>query len=147
MAQVRLADSSLIPVNRTGLWEGDLLRPRTQQVFAQAALHYRITPKLEAAYDGRFATADPIVRHENVYAFARYRVQYRKLDLRARPPLPSGLRLLAAMTQVRGALTQKPELVARVSCNREVETGGGAGPAPGDYSPWPREKPRSPSKA
>ncbi len=82
VAQVMLRDSSMIPVNRSGIAERDLINSSAQKFFAQASLHYRITPGLEASYDFRYAQADAVIRYENVYPFENYRSSFHKFQLK-----------------------------------------------------------------
>ncbi|MDP5172465.1 MAG: TonB-dependent receptor [Bacteroidia bacterium] len=81
VANVRLNDSTFIPVNRTGIQEGEIISGAAQKLFVQASLHYRLTPTVEASYDFRTTQSDAIIRYENFYPFENYKSTFHKFQL------------------------------------------------------------------
>ena len=81
-AQVDLGTGELIPINRTGISEQELLDYKIDNLFLQGSLHYRPNDKLEASYDIRYSQADNIIRYENFYPFENFQTLFQKLELK-----------------------------------------------------------------
>ncbi len=74
---------SIGTITRTGLREEDLLDNRNAiTTKADAALHYRITDKVEALYNYRFGGGSSIYQGTEKYALRNFSQQFHKLELR-----------------------------------------------------------------
>ena len=79
---VDLGNGEVVPINRTGLAEKDLLDYEIENLFVQGSIHYRIQDNLEATYDVRYSRADNIIRYENFYPFDNFETLFQKLELK-----------------------------------------------------------------
>ena len=70
-------------INRTGISERDLIDYQINNIKFNAALHYRLTKKIEAIYDYKFAEGDAIIRLTAPFAFRDIRQQLHKVELRS----------------------------------------------------------------
>ncbi|MEM6630987.1 MAG: TonB-dependent receptor [Bacteroidota bacterium] len=81
--QVDLGTGELVPINRSGIPERELLNYEIDNLFLQGSVHFRPNDKLEASYDIRYSRADNIIRYENFYPFKNFQTLYQKLELRS----------------------------------------------------------------
>ncbi|MBC7448489.1 MAG: TonB-dependent receptor, partial [Hymenobacteraceae bacterium] len=82
-------------VARTGYAEHDVADYTFQTIKTDAALHYRLTDKVQLAYTYRFALIDNVYQRSNRFRLADYRLQQH------------GLTLTGGATQVRAFLTNE----------------------------------------
>lgn len=78
---VDLGAEGIVPVNRTGIPERDIVDYDVERLTLQASLHYRISRSVEMVYDFRYARADNIIRYENFYPFTNFENQFHRLEL------------------------------------------------------------------
>lgn len=74
---------SIGTIHRTGWKEGDLLDNKDAKSFkADAALHYRITDKLELSYNYRFGGGSSVYQGSQKYALRDFTQQFHKVELK-----------------------------------------------------------------
>lgn len=71
-------------VRRTGYWERDLVNPIADNLKADVALHYRITPRDEISYSYRIGKMDGIFQRGNKIQLDDVVVQNHKLEYKGR---------------------------------------------------------------
>ncbi len=71
-----------ILVSRTGYDEKDMIDPETKNIKLSGALHYRLTPRLEAILMGYWATGNTVYTGNNRYALKGINIGQYKLELR-----------------------------------------------------------------
>ena len=77
--------SMLVPdqnVSRTGYHEKDIIDPQTKNVKVNAALHYKLTDKIEAQLIGYWATGNTVYTDDNRYALKGIKLGQYKLELK-----------------------------------------------------------------
>ncbi len=72
-----------IPVSRTGYTEAELADPNTVNFKVGAALHYKITPKIEASLMGQFGTGNTIYTGSDRYSLKDLRIGQYKLEFKS----------------------------------------------------------------
>lgn len=75
--------NGLIRPARTGYKEVDLMDYGTQTYKADAALHYRLTDKMELSYTYRFGTGTSIYQGANRYSLKDFMINQHKVELKA----------------------------------------------------------------
>lgn len=82
-AQVDLDGSgALVPINRTGIEEKDIVDYDIEVFKADATLSYRITENIEASYSYRFIQSDAILRHTTIYPLVNFRQNFHKAEIK-----------------------------------------------------------------
>ncbi len=71
-----------IIVSRTGYAEKDMIDPETKNIKLSGALHYRLTPRLEAILMGYWATGNTVYTGNNRYVLKGINIGQYKLELR-----------------------------------------------------------------
>ncbi|MFD3003585.1 TonB-dependent receptor domain-containing protein [Pontibacter toksunensis] len=71
-----------VRVARTGYFEEDLVDYDTYSLKGDAALHYRITEKMEAIYHYKYGAGTAVYQAANRYAIKNFTLQQHKLELR-----------------------------------------------------------------
>jgi outer membrane receptor protein involved in Fe transport len=77
--------NNLIPnlkVSRTGYQEKDIIDPKTKNIKLNAALHYKLTDKIEAQLMGYWATGNTIYTDDNRYALKGIKLGQYKFELK-----------------------------------------------------------------
>jgi iron complex outermembrane receptor protein len=75
--------ASIGTIHRTGIGEGVLLNNRkATTIKGDAALHYRITDKIEILYNYRYGGGNSIYQGQAKYALRNFNQQFHKLELR-----------------------------------------------------------------
>jgi outer membrane receptor protein involved in Fe transport len=74
--------SNPMPVSRTGYAEKDVIDPKTKDIKLSAALHYKLTEKLEAQLMGYWATGNTIYTGNNRYVLNGVKLGQYKLELK-----------------------------------------------------------------
>lgn len=74
---------SSIPVSRTGYTEKELADPNTINMKASAALHYKITPRVEAILMGLIGTGNTIYTGSDRYSLKDLRIAQYKLEFKS----------------------------------------------------------------
>ena len=69
-------------VSRTGYHEKDIIDPQTKNVKVNAALHYKLTDKIEAQLIGYWATGNTVYTDDNRYALKGIKLGQYKLELK-----------------------------------------------------------------
>lgn len=88
MANMGLLPQSILPfipdgsVSRTGYAEPDVLDPETKNIKLSGALHYKITPKLQAQLMGYWATGNTVYTGNDRYALKNINLGQYKLELK-----------------------------------------------------------------
>ena len=72
-----------IPVSRTGYTEKELADPNTINYKLSGALHYKITPRIEAILMGQFGTGNTIYTGTDRYSLKDLKIAQYKLELRS----------------------------------------------------------------
>ncbi|MEL6671350.1 MAG: carboxypeptidase-like regulatory domain-containing protein [Bacteroidota bacterium] len=80
---VNLGGGNVENINRSGIAERDLIDYDIDNFKINFALHYKLTPNLEAIYDVRHVEADAILRHTTIYPFRDIQQTLQKLELRS----------------------------------------------------------------
>src|SRR6187401_885506 len=78
-------NNGLIPnqkVSRTGYHEKDVIDPQTKNIKLNAALHYKLTDKIEAQLMGYWATGNTVYTDDNRYALKGIKLGQYKLELK-----------------------------------------------------------------
>ena len=78
-------NNGLIPdqkVSRTGYSEKDVIDPQTKNIKLNAALHYKLTDKIEAQLVGYWATGNTVYTDDNRYALKGIKLGQYKLELK-----------------------------------------------------------------
>jgi len=78
-------NNGLIPnqnVSRTGYHEKDIIDPQTKNIKLNAALHYKLTDKIEAQLMGYWATGNTVYTDDNRYALKGIKLGQYKLELK-----------------------------------------------------------------
>ena len=78
---VDLGNGNTGEINRSGISEQDLLDYQIENIKFNTALYFRITKKIEAIYDYKFAEGDAIIRLTAPFAFRDIRQHLHKLEL------------------------------------------------------------------
>ncbi|HEX6190852.1 MAG TPA: TonB-dependent receptor [Chitinophagaceae bacterium] len=73
---------SPIMVSRTGYAEKDMIDPETKNIKLSGALHYKLTPRLEAILMGYWATGNTVYTGNNRYVLKGINIGQYKLELR-----------------------------------------------------------------
>jgi len=73
-----------INVSRTGYNESDIIDPNTLNFKLGGALHYKITPKLEAVLAGSWGTGNSVYTGSDRYSFRDFKMGQYKLELNAK---------------------------------------------------------------
>lgn len=73
-----------IHVSRTGYNEQDIIDPNTLNFKLGGALHYKITPKLEAVLAGSWGTGNSVYTGSDRYSFRDFKMGQYKLELNAK---------------------------------------------------------------
>lgn len=71
-----------MPVSRTGYAEKDVIDPKTKNIRLSGALHYKLTPKLEAQLMGYWATGSTVYTGNNRYVLKDVKLGQYKLELK-----------------------------------------------------------------
>ena len=80
---VRLTTAATTTViNRTGIKEKDIVNYDVSMVKANASLHYKITPKIEASYGYTYIINDAILRHTTAYPLRNFSQQFHRLGIK-----------------------------------------------------------------
>jgi outer membrane receptor protein involved in Fe transport len=88
MANMGLLPQSILPfipdmsVSRTGYAESDVLDPETKNIKLSGALHYKLTPKLQAQLMGYWATGNTVYTGNDRYALKNIVIGQYKLELK-----------------------------------------------------------------
>jgi len=69
-------------VSRTGYHEKDVIDPQTKNIKLNAALHYKLTDKIEAQLMGYWATGNTVYTDDNRYALKGIKLGQYKLELK-----------------------------------------------------------------
>ncbi len=69
-------------VSRTGYYEKDIIDPHTKNIKVNAALHYKLTDKIEAQLMGYWATGNTVYTDDNRYALKGIKLGQYKLELK-----------------------------------------------------------------
>ncbi|WP_300599758.1 TonB-dependent receptor [Niabella sp.] len=72
-----------IPVSRTGYTENELADPNTVNYKLAGALHYKITPRIEAILMGQFGTGNTIYTGSDRYSLKDLKIAQYKFELRS----------------------------------------------------------------
>jgi outer membrane receptor protein involved in Fe transport len=78
-------NNGMIPnqkVSRTGYHEKDIIDPQTKNIKLNAALHYKLTDKIEAQLLGYWATGNTVYTDDNRYALKGIKLGQYKLELK-----------------------------------------------------------------
>ena len=78
-------NNGLIPnqnVSRTGYHEKDIIDPQTKNIKLNAALHYKLSDKIEAQLMGYWATGNTVYTDDNRYALKGIKLGQYKLELK-----------------------------------------------------------------
>jgi len=78
-------NNGLIPnqnVSRTGYHEKDVIDPQTKNIKLNAALHYKLTDKIEVQLMGYWATGNTVYTDDNRYALKGIKLGQYKLELK-----------------------------------------------------------------
>jgi len=70
----------LVPINRTGIREADLVDYNIQTYKGSGTIRYLFRNKLEAVYNYRMVASDGILRHTSVYPFVNFSQQFHRLE-------------------------------------------------------------------
>jgi outer membrane receptor for ferrienterochelin and colicin len=73
-----------INVSRTGYGEADIIDPNTLNFKLGGALHYKITPKVEAVLAGSWGTGNSVYTGSDRYSFRDFKMGQYKLELNAK---------------------------------------------------------------
>lgn len=76
--------SDPINVSRTGYNESDIIDPTTLNFKLGGALHYKITPKLEAVLAGSWGTGNSVYTGSDRYSFRDFKMGQYKLELNSK---------------------------------------------------------------
>lgn len=71
-------------VSRTGFHERDLIDPEAKNIRLSGALHYRITPRIEAIFLGNWSKGNTVYTSNNRYALKDIMISQYKLELKHR---------------------------------------------------------------
>ena len=72
-----------IPVSRTGYTEKELVDPNTINLKGSAAIHYKITPKVEAILMGQIGGGNTIYTGSDRYSLKDFKIAQYKLEFKA----------------------------------------------------------------
>ncbi|MDW3648258.1 MAG: TonB-dependent receptor [Bacteroidia bacterium] len=78
-----VGNGTFTPINRSGIAESDIVDYNIDNIKASAALHYKLTDKVEAIYGYRYTYADAILRHTTIYPLRNINQQIHNLELRS----------------------------------------------------------------
>ena len=79
---VFLGGSELVPINRSGIVEQDIINYKIDHLRATGAMHFRPTPRTELIYAFRYAEGDAILRHTTIYPFVNVSNITHKLEFK-----------------------------------------------------------------
>jgi len=78
---VDLGGGNMRQINRTGLYESEIVDYDVERLTFQTSLHYKLSRNVEAVYDFRYARADNIIRYENFYPFTNFENQFHRFEI------------------------------------------------------------------
>lgn len=83
-AQVRIELSNGVgrPINRSGIREQDIVDYNVSNIRFNTALHYKISPSVQAIYDYKFVEGDAILRHSAVTPLVNIQTQIHRLEVK-----------------------------------------------------------------
>lgn len=81
---IQTLGTNAINVSRTGYGESDIIDPNTLNFKLGGALHYKITPKLEAVLAGSWGTGNSVYTGSDRYSFRDFKMGQYKLELNAK---------------------------------------------------------------
>lgn len=81
---IQTLGTNAINVSRTGYGESDIIDPNTLNFKLGGALHYKITPKVEAVLAGSWGTGNSVYTGSDRYSFRDFKMGQYKLELNAK---------------------------------------------------------------